>query len=101
MAMKQLTEKSKRERLFLALDIDPKQFAEYEDTIWLGRSPKELTPEQISQAVVVMTTILNLSSGNSGGRNLYKLNQLYLLNDAATNDLNEVLMKYQAVIFNH
>jgi len=48
-----------------------------------------------------MTTILNLSSGNSGGRNLYVLNELYLLNPDAKDAINEVLVKYGAVIFNH
>lgn len=101
MAMMQLSEKTKRVRLFSALEIDPKQFADYEDTIWLGCSPDQLSPAQISQAVVIMTTVLNLSSGNSGGRNLYALNQKYLLNDAAKDEINEVLAKYGAVIFNH
>ena len=95
---KQLTEKAKRTRLFSALDIDPKQFAEYEDTICLGRSPDELSREQIAQAVVIMTTVLNLSSGNSGNRNLYSLNELYMLNNAAREEINQVLIKYGACI---
>jgi len=99
--MKGLSEKSKRARLFSALEIDPKQFAEYEDTVYLARSPDEFSREQISQAVVIMTTVLNLSSGNSGDRNLYSLNELYMLNDAAKDEINEVLMKHGAVIFNH
>lgn len=101
MAMKQLSEKAKRARLFSALEIDPKQFAEYEDTIWLGRSPDELSREQISQAVVIMATVLNLTSGNSGGRNLYALNELYMLNADVKDEINTVLAKYGAVIFNH
>ena len=97
-AQKQLTEKAKRAKLFIALDIDPTQFAEYEDTVYLARSPDELSREQIAQAVVIMTTVLNLSSGNSGNRNLYAVNELYMLNNAAKDEINEVLMKHGAVI---
>ena len=99
MAMKQLSEKEQRRRMFEVMNIDPELFQNYgDDSVWLGRADEELNRDQVGVGVVAMSIVLNLSSGNSGGRNLYSLNELYLLNNAAKDEINEVLKKHGAVI---
>lgn len=99
MAMKQMSEKEQRRRMFEVMNIDSELFPNYgDDSLWLGRAYDEATSDQVHKGVQAMSIILNLTSGNSGGRNLYKLNEIYMLNNAAKDEINEVLAKYGAVI---
>ena len=99
MAMKQLSEKEQRRRMFEVMNIDPELFPNYgDDSLWLGRAYDEATSGQVHKGVEALSIILNLTSGNSGGRNLYKLNEMYMLNNVAKDELNAVLEKYGAWI---
>ena len=100
-AVRKLSEGEQRRRICSAMNIDPELFPNYAKTVWLGRADEELNRDQVGVGVVAMSIVLNLSSGNSGGRNLYKLNEIYMLNNVAKDELNAVLEKYGAVIFNH
>lgn len=53
----------------------------------------ELTRDQIFEAVRAFCLTLNLSTGNSGGRDLYLLTELYLTNPDAREKINKVLVE--------
>ncbi len=83
----------RRAELFSAMELDPRDFPADDDMVALGLSADNLGKDQIGAAVVVMAELLNLSSGNSGGCNLYELNDLYIRNPAARAEINEVLIR--------
>lgn len=61
---------------------------------YLHETPERLEREQVRQGVRAMLFSLGIfHSGNSAGRDLYALVELYLLNPEATQALNEVLAK--------
>ena len=69
-----------------------------DESFWLGNSD-ELTREQINAAVMAFALTLDLTSCNSGGRNLYELFYLYLRNPDARDSINDVLKAYGKPIF--
>lgn len=62
---------------------------------FLYETHKTLTHDQVSQGVFALRMALHiLHSGNSGGRDLHALNELYLLNPEATLAFNKVLVSF-------
>ena len=56
----------------------------------LARS-EEFTRDEIFNAVTVFMASLGLTTGNSAGRDLYALNELYLRDPGAREEINRIL----------
>lgn len=74
----------------LSIALDGETPALPKQSFWLGDSD-QLAREQVMTALLAFDLTLDLTSCNSGGRNLYEVLDLYLRNAEAREEINAVL----------
>lgn len=69
-----------------------------EGTLWLGQSDS-LSRDHIMAGALAFVVALDITTGNTRDRNLYDLLDLYLRNEDARKEINEIIVAYGRVVF--
>ena len=85
-----------KDRILEALRIDAAgdPIPEFPDEKFHLGNTEALSHEQVRSGAYMLMCLYDLPSGNSGGRNLYELLDLYFRNNEARDQMNRVIKQF-------